>query len=323
MGIPSGLGAQLMFGEESTYGTAVTPNRTYEFVNEKLKNDIGRVESKAVRQGQRFMRSDRWAAGKKDVGGDCEFEVANKSFGLLFKHMFGGVATSQPDNVGAPTVYKHTFTPGDLPTSLTGQVGRPDVGGTVRPFTYHGLRISDWELSCAVGEILGLKSTFIGQDEETATALATPAYPASLGLLTFVQGTLTIGGSGQDIKSFSLKGASGLKGDRYFLGSQLRKQPLEGEMRDCSGKFDAEFESLTAYTRYTAGTEAQIVLLFQGDTIASTYHYEAKVTANVRFDGTTPSVDGANIIQQDLPFKVVDNGTLSVKLEYQTTDTTP
>jgi hypothetical protein len=323
MGIPSGLGAQLMFGEETVYGTAVTPTRTFEFVNEKLKMDIDRVESKAVRQGQRFLRSDRWAAGKKDVGGDSEFEVANKSFGILFKHMFGGVATTQPDNVGAPTVYKHTFTPGDLPMSLTGQVGRPDVGGTVRPFTYHGLRISDWELSCAVGEILGLKTSFVGQDEETATALATPAYPASLNLLTFVQGTLTLGGSPQDIKSFSAKGVNGLADDRYFMGSQLRKQPLEAKMRDCSGQLEAEFESLTAYTRFTAGTEAQMVLLFQGDLIASTFHYEAKLTANVRFDGQTPAVGGAEIIQQTLPYKVVDNGTLSVKLEYQTTDTTP
>lgn len=323
MGIASGLGSQLAFVDETVYGTPVTVTRFYEYRSESLSMDIERIQSSALRSGQRVQRSDRWSPGKKSVGGDCEFEVANKSMGFLFKHCMGGVVTSQPDSGGAPTVYKHTFTPGDLPVSATGQVGRPDTGGTCRPFTYHGLRVSEWEMACAVSDILTLKTSFVGEDEDTATALATASYPASLSLLTFVNGTLTIGGSAADVKSFSLKGNNGLADDRYFLGSALRKQPLEADMRPYDGQFDAEFESLTHYNRYINGTEAAVVLLFQGATIATTFKYELKITANVRFDGKTPNVGGPEIVKQNLPFKVTDDGTTSLKLEYQTTDTTP
>lgn len=323
MAIPSGLSAQLGTAEETTYGTPVTVDRFYEFRDESLKLEIERIESSALRSGSRVLRSDRWAAGQKSVSGDITMELANKSFGRWFKHMFGGVVTSQPDAAGNPTVYLHTFTPGDIPVGQTIQVGRPDVGGTVRAFTYHGCKVSEWTLECAVGDIATLKATILGEDEDTATALASVSYPSSLTLMTFVQGTLTIGGSAADVKSASVQGNNGLADDRYFLGSQLRKNPLEAAMREYTGQFEAEFESLTHYNRFTGGTEAQIVLLFQGATISTTYKFETKVTANVRFDGETPNVGGAEIVGQNLPFKVVDNGTTSIKVEYQTVDTAP
>jgi hypothetical protein len=317
------LEAQIGFVDEVTFGTPVTVTRFHEFVSESLKMDQARIESSALRSGQRVQRSDRWALGKKTVGGDVTFELANKSFGLLFKHLFGGVATAQPDSGGAPTVYRHTFTPGAYPTSLTAQVGRTDVGGTTRPFTYHGLRATSWELGCSVDEIASLKVSFDGEDEDTGTALATVSYPASLSLLTFVNGTLSIGGSAASVKSASIGGQNGLATDRYFLGSTLKKQQLEMGMRNYSGTFEAEFEALTHYNRFVNGTEAEIILNFQGGVISGVYNYEAKVTANVRFDGETPTVAGPEIVGQTLPFKVIDNGTTSIKLEYTTTDVTP
>lgn len=317
------LDAQIGFVDESTYGTPVTVTRFYEFVSESVKMDQARIESAALRSGSRVQRSDRWALGKKTVGGDVTFELANKSFGLLFKHMFGGVASAQPDAAGNPTVYRHTFTPGAYPTSMTAQVGRTDVGGTTRPFTYHGMRVTQWELGCSVDEIATLKLSFDGEDEDTATGLATVSYPASLSLLTFVNGTLTIGGSAASVKSASIGGQNGMATDRYFLGSVLKKQQLEMGMRTYTGTFEAEFEDLTHYNRFVNGTEAAIVLNFQGALISGSFNFEAKVTANVRFDGETPNVSGPDIVGLSLPFKVVDNGTTSIKLEYTTTDVTP
>lgn len=317
------LDAQIGFVDETTFGTPVAVTRFYEFVSESIKMDQARIESSALRSGTRVMRSDRWALGKKTVGGDVTFELANKSFGLLFKHMFGGVATAQPDSGGNPTVYKHTFTPGAYPTSMTAQVGRTDVGGTTRPFTYHGCRVESWELGCSVDEIASLKVSLNGEDEDTSTSLATVSYPASLTLLTFVNGTLSIGGSSASVMSASVAGQNGLATDRYFLGSVLRKQQLEMGMRTYTGTFEAEFESLTHYNRFVNGTEAEIILNFQGGVISGIYNYEAKITANVRFDGETPNVSGPDIVGQTLPFKVVDNGTTSIKLEYQTTDINP
>src|SRR5215468_1111076 len=133
MGLPSGLAGQLGIKTETTYGTPVTVDRFYEFTEESLALDIGRIESAAVRSGTRVQRSDRWTSGARSVAGDVSIEVVNKSLGLWLSHAIGTGVTSQPDAGGNPTVYLHTFTPSDLPTSFTAQVGRPDVGSTVRP----------------------------------------------------------------------------------------------------------------------------------------------------------------------------------------------
>jgi len=172
MAIPTGLGAQFGVGEETTHGTGVTVDRFYEFTNETMSLEIERLQSRGLRAGTRIQRSDRWAAGSKTVGGNVEFELANKSFGLWLKHMFGGVATAQPDAGGNPTVYEHTFTAGDLPAGLTVQVGRPSTDGTAQPFTYDGCVVEDWELDATVGEIARLAVTLNGQDETTGTSLA-------------------------------------------------------------------------------------------------------------------------------------------------------
>lgn len=324
MAIPSGLSAQLGIAAESTYGTPVTVTRFYELVSESLKLEIERIESAALRSGTRVQRSDRWVPGKKNIGGDIEMEVANKSFGLWLSHMIGTAVTTQPNAGPDPTVYDHTYTPSDLPTSLTMQVGRTDIGGTTRAFTYHGCRVSEWELEVAVDEIAKLSLTILGEDEDTSTGLATASYPSTLSLLTFVQGSITVAGSAFDVMNAKIGGNNGLADDRYFLGSQLRKNPLEAAMREYTGELEAEFTDLTAYNRFVNGTEAALVLLLRGASISGIYFYDLQITANVRFDGETPEVSGGEIIGLTLPFKCVGNtSATAITVLYRTTDTAP
>lgn len=327
MGIPSGLDAQLMTGEETTHGTAVTVDRGYEIRAEALSLESQRIESTGIRPGKRVLRTGRWFQGQRSVGGEITMELGTNSFGRWFKHAFGAVSTSQPDAVGAPTVYKHTFTPGALPPGLTVQVGRPDTAGVVHPFTYSGCKVSSWTLSSAIGEIVTFAPTIMGRDETTATALAVASYPANLSLLTFVEGSLTVGGSAHEFRSINLQGTNGLADDRYVHGSRLRNEPLEigvegSQARVYTGTIEGEFTNLTGYNRFVNGAEAEMVLLFQGATISGAFKSEVKITVNVRFDGTTPNVPDGNIVMQTLPIKAIDNGTTSIKLEYQTTDAT-
>ena len=59
MALNSGLAAQFGVAEETTWGTAATPDRFYEFVSEGIKNDLARIESKGLRSQNRVLRSDR------------------------------------------------------------------------------------------------------------------------------------------------------------------------------------------------------------------------------------------------------------------------
>lgn len=322
--IPTGLGAQSGMVDEVTYGTGVTVTRFFEFVSESLKMTIERMESQGLRASSRLLRSDRWASGRKSVEGDIEHELANKGFGIKLKHCLGGVSTSQPASVSDPTVFDHIFTPGDLPTSFTEQIGRPDRSGTVQPFTYEGCRVASWSLGAAIGEFGKLKLSIIGEDEKTGTALAVASYPAGQTLMTFVNGSLTVGGSASPVRSFSIGGNNGLAGDDYALGSALRRSPLEAALREYTGEVDADFVGLGDYNRFINGTEAALEFLFEGATISNAFKFQTKITANVRFDGDTPNVGGPAEIRLPLKFKCVGNTSASaLTVLYRTTDSTP
>jgi hypothetical protein len=324
MPIPSGLSAQLGIAEETVYGTPVTVTRFYEFTGETMDCERARIESAGLRSGVRVQRSDRWVAGKKAVKGDVTMELMDRSMGLWLKHCMGGVASAQPDAGGSPTVWKHTFTPGDLPIGLTCQVGRTGMAGVTHPFTYHGCRVNKWELAGKVGDIATLKVSLLGEDESTDIALAAANYPAATSLMTFVEGSLTVGGSAMDLREFDIGGDNSLRDDRYFFGSRLRKQPTDKGLREYTGELSSEFVDLTAYNRFVDGTEAALVLLFEGATIANAFKYQTKITCNVRFDGETPQVGGAEEIEQSLPFKCVGNTpATAITIDYQTTDTAP
>ena len=227
MVIPTGLAAQLGIKTESAHGTAVVVDRFYEIISAPFAHNIERMESAGLRAGTRVLRSDRWVAGAKSITGTINMEIANKSFGLWLEHMFGTIASAQPDSGGSPTVWEHTATPGDLPVGLTIQVGVPDETGTVQPFTYEGCMVDSWEIEATVGEIGKVTVSIDAEDEKTATALATASYPTGLTLLTFVEATLDIAGSAVDVKSCSVAGSNSLATDRGKLGSALRTNPCE------------------------------------------------------------------------------------------------
>jgi hypothetical protein len=313
--------AQLGVINETVYGTPVVVTKFYDYTSESMMREQERMESESLRGG-RHISTDNWAMGAVNVSGDLEMELRPKGHGFWWNHAIGGLVTSQPSAGPDPTVYKHTFTPGTLPTSFTLQLAKPDLANTAQPFTYHGCRITEWQLECGVGDFAHLTMSILGEDEDNSTALAVASYATGNKAMTWVQGTITVAAVATDIKSVSLKASNNLADDRYFLGSVLRKQPLENGLREVTGTFETEFNGLTNYNRFIAGTEATVVLLFQGDIISTTLHYETKITMNVRFDGETPQVGGPEIVPQSLPFKVIDNGTTSIKVEYQTTDVT-
>lgn len=324
MAIRSGLAAQIGYGAESTYGTGVTPSRFLDFNSESIKRESEPIESSGLRASKRVLRTNRWALNHKGVAGEVEHEVASNGFGLLFKHALGANTVATPG--GATLARTHTCVLADpYGLSLTVQVGRPDVSGTVQPFTYLGCKVAEWELSCEVDGIVTWKHTLDGRDETTGTALATASYPTADELLVWTGCTVTVGGASFDAMSFNVKGSNGLKTDRHYLnGSGLKKEPVIAEMTELSGELSGDFEGLTAYNRFVDGDTAEIVFTAEGSIIEGSTRYSVEVTLPAcRFDGETPSVDGPDTLGQTLPFKVLDNGTdQPITLVYTTTDTT-
>lgn len=289
MASPSGISAQLGYVSESVYGTGVTVTKFLPFVSEKLAQQIERIESKGLRAGRKTLA--KWKPGSKKVGGSIKLELPTRDIATLLNHCFGGVATT------GTGPYTHTLTPGDLTgKSFTTQIGRPDITGTVQPFTYTGCKVKSWELSAGVDELVMLDLDVVAQAESTATALAAASYNTNLDVFSFVGATLTLAGSEISVSKFSLKGDNGLLAERFRSNGSTTKEPLEADFRAYTGTLEADFESLTAYNRFVNGTEASLVIALANGADTLT------ITMNVRFDGETPDVEGPTLVGQSLPF---------------------
>jgi hypothetical protein len=326
----SGLWSQIGMVAESTVGTYATPTRFLEFVSESISMTVERVESQALRSGNRTLRSSRWVTGKRSISGDVVFEVADRGFGLPLSYAFGGGTFSIATPSGGTNSRDQTFIQTlNYGRALTLQVGRPDTAGTVQPFSYLGAKVTEASLSSDVDGLLQLSMSVTAHDEATGQTLASASYPTTQTLLSWVGGTFSLAGAALDVKSLNFTVNHGLFTDRYFqrgTGGTLMKEPIEAAMAEVTGSFTVEFESITQYNRYVNGTEASLAGTWQGSVIEGSLSYELAVTMPaVRFDGITPNVGGPDILEMEVPYKaLVSSGTLSpYTVRYRTTDTTP
>lgn len=306
MAIRSGLAAQLGLGVESTWGTSVTPTRFYEFNEEGFSLSVERIASEGLRAGNRVLRSDRYAVGQKAVEGSVTMDMTAENSALLFKHGLGACSSTNTSG----SVYTHTCTLGDpYSLGLTAEVGRPGNDGTVRAFTYAGAKISEFSLSNAVNELLVGEFSFVAKDEATGS-VTTASYPASQELLSFSGATISLAGSSYECKDFSVSVNNGLDAERYILGSQTINQPVAASMTEISGEITAEFKDLTAYNRFVNASHAAIVAKWEGSSITGTYKRKIEVSIPVaRFDGATPNVGGPEILDQQLSFVGLYDGS--------------
>lgn len=311
MALKSGLNAQLGFVAETTWGTPVTVTKFVPLVSESITKDVARLESSGILAGRRVLSTNQFTGGDVTVSGDINLELSLQGVAGLWKWALGTCTTTSTGGV-APFI--HTLTPGDLTDDhLTMQVGRPDTGGTVDAFTYSGMKCASWELAAKAGELLTASFTAVGKDEATNTNLVAASFTNGVDQsFTYINGSVTIGGASVNVKEFTLKGDNGLRDDRRFLGAATISEPLEASLREYGADLTMEFESLAQYNRFLAGTTHAMVATFTASSSAS-----FTVTTNVRFDGSTPNVDGTDILEFSLPVKCVagtDAGAITIAI---------
>jgi hypothetical protein len=316
----------LGIADETTYGTAVAPNRFYELLSEGVNGVYERVTSEALRKGQKAVSKDRFVVNPKGAEGDVELEVLDTGFGILLKHMMGSIATA-----GIASPYTHTATVGDLTgKSFTMQVGRAGTDGAVVPFTYEGGKVTEWELSNEVDGILMLK-TDLDFEKETigagagAYALATPTYPAGGQLFTFGSGTFTIGGTSVALSDITVKAKNGLKTDRYVLGTTSKREPLEEGAREYEFEVKGDFEGVTQANRVASASASGALAAIDATwTTPGGFAFGLSIP-NARFDEFEVNFDGGDLIEQSLKgIGLTDSANVSpITLTYTTADATP
>ncbi len=326
MTLGSGLAAQFGMVEEVTYGTPVVVDRFLEFDGgESMALQKDRVVSEAIKAGSLVARSDRWADNIKGASGTVSFPLLDSGFGLLLKHCHGTVAITTP--TGGTLARDHTHTLSDLfdTGSFTAQFGRPGSAQATHPFTYHGCMISAFTLSQEVDGLLMIEVEIDAEDEDTSTALAAASY-GTAALLEWEGATVTLGGASKDVKSWSLTVNNALDVERYFLrDNQLKKQPIHSGLREITGTMTLEFKDLTEYALFQGiVTTADLVFKTEGRTAieAALFPYLEVTLSEARIDGSTPQVSGTDVLEIEMPFTALDNGTDAViSTVYRTQDT--
>lgn len=298
----SGISGQVMLAAESAWGTAVTATRGYEIVSENIQAVPDHVESAGIRSGQRLIRSDDWALGMIRVGGPMEYELSTRNLALLLEHSLGTVTSMAGPTPG-------TLSPADLTgKGMTVQVGRPDVAGTVIPYTFSGGKVSSWDVSCAVGEIAKLSIDWVFKDQTTATALAAASYTSGLGLFAFTHGVVTIGGTTVSVRNVRLGGLNNLNVQRDFMGGTNIAEPIETGRRDYTVALELDHNGTVLPGRITSGAESAMTLTFtSGGSIV-------KFTTNTRWDDGFANLGGMDILTQPLTGKLVATGADSTAL---------
>lgn len=165
-------------GSESTYGTAVTPTRWYDWLaDSSVMWDPEPVQGEGLRVGSFVARSARRRAGYGFGELTLRVPLLSKGAGLLLKPALGTGASSTVSG----TTYQQVHTVGQsgstLP-SLTIQCGIVDGSGNANPHTFAGCVCQEWSIEVPEdGGPAIFESKWHARSLDTETGLTTVVPP--------------------------------------------------------------------------------------------------------------------------------------------------
>ena len=243
----------------------------------------------------------------------------------------GGTVT--PVQQGATAAYLQTHPLADnVGKSLSVQVGVPDTTGTVRPYSYLGVKVTGAEFSCGVDEFLTVTLDLDARDVSEASGLATASYTAGLTSFHFgqmaVKAHSTYGSEAavSGVKKVTLKIERPQSTARFYAGaSGLKAEPIVNDFAKVTGSIEADFlDKATWADRFVADTKTALIFEWVGPVIASTYYqtFRLKVPAAF-FDSDTPTPSGNDVVSGTFNFSgQFDETNAPAIIEYISTDTT-
>lgn len=317
---------------ESTYGTAVTVDKFFEFNEEDIQFEHARLDATGMRTGALGRRSDRRVTYAKGGSGPIKFYPLSKGFGWWLQHLIGGtVTTSGPGD----SAYTHTAAiaaAGRLTSkSFTLQVNRKDNTLTDRIWTFEGGKVTKWGLACDTEGLLECTVECDFEDVKTNTSLASASYPTGQEPFAFVGASVTYSGASIELKKFGIECTDqGLDVDRRLIrANALKKEPVEKQLPEFKWTGEMELSGLTEWNRFAsstaAGSGSQLVATFAAPTLIGVSAYPT-ITVTVPFAGCDEFKSGnkAGLNMVSVGGEVLYDGTTSpVTVAYKTLDTTP
>lgn len=327
MPVRAGIGAQLVVATESTYGTYVAGTTGLPFISEDLRLIKEYIRTVGLRANRLVQSEALHVATTRAGDGNVNIDVLTKSMGKLFNQLHGLTVT--PTQIAATTAYRQTHNIGTsdpFGKSLSIQVGRPDVGATVRPFSYLGCKVTGVTFSMERGGVLTSKWTFDIRDEDTGQTLATATYASGAIPFNFQGGSIELDDVvlTDCVRSAQITLEIPQNTDRYCISSSpLKKEPISNDQIAITMELEVEFASLTRHTDFTASTRRKVELNCSTGDAGGGNAFQCNFTAAKAIPvGQGTVVDGPDVLTSSWTYEVVDDGTaVPLIIEYVTTDT--
>ena len=280
------------FAKESTWGTAVTPNKSLPVQFEGgISTDID-LQMLSAMKGQ-FAANYDSITGKRSHSGDYTVDFFPDYPGYFLLSAFGAVSSALKG--GESVVYQHTY-------SESGGSNRPSltieqvIGENIR--RYAGVLCDGFKISAKKGEVVTISPSLLAKTQ------AYQASPVAASFLTvrpfnFADITMKIGGSSvTEFSSFELEYKNGLKLE-YGLGSNDPLMNYVGKST-VTAKLELYLDStmLTEYNNYLSKTARSLEFIGAGPSIgvSSTYGIDILVPNMVYKTAETKINDDVNIL---------------------------
>ncbi len=299
----TGANAQIIFGEESTFGTAATSGIKMgsALYGESFGGSTEELISNAINPSRSVQDVK---AGNQTVSGSIPFELSSIGMGTLFKHLMGTNATT-----GAGP-YTHTQKRGSLPTGLTIEKGYTDIS-QYELFT--GCRINAMALSVTPEGLVTGSFDFVGQDM-SASGSSFDGTPTDLGHNPIVHHEATTvqeGGGAATLLGLELNYTNNLDAGRFVIGSANINALPEGR-GDTTGTVTLAFENLTLYNKWLNDTESSLDITFT-DSAGDTVQF---LIPAVHYNGdASPKIESPQGIVIALPFRGIYDATEATDLK--------
>ena len=318
----------LTIKKETTYGTPVVVDKSYEFLSESLNFVKNVNDSPAYRYGSGVASSSGRVLMTKSAGGDVSFELGSVGFGKWFEACLGSV-TSTKD--GATTVYQQVHTIGDTLPSMTVQKIIPSINAdgsfSDAAFTFSGAMVASWKLEVPQAGVATLGVTLNARDVKTDTAAVVPSYgtgnhvmhfgKASLSTGVLVPPTATAKATAAtpvaNVTAFSLEVDNSLT-DAYFFGGQgLKAKPRKGRP-EITGSMTVEFTTGGPFVAAFLA-DSPMTLLAEIGVNDNVDECVQIALSDIRITGDLPQAGGTpGVISLNVPFKAYANGVAAKPL---------
>lgn len=276
MALGFGYDSWIGFGDESTYGTGVSPTIFSEIMDESLSNSDNYIAKPSLRG----VSHARKVQSKILASGSVKFQVGYTGLEKLFKHALGS------SSVSGSSTYTHAISLADaLPTGITLHVNR-NASNIGTAYRYVGCQVGKLTLSQSVEDFLMASFDFTGRDEETIS-VASPTFPTFTGcqwseLAVSINSVTT-----HKVRSYELTLDNSLATDRHQLGSALVPGFGRSAQRKVTFKCQAEFDAQTVKNLHINKTKTPVVLTYTGSgvnvttiTVPALYVTKADTFAN-------------------------------------------